>query len=240
MSESDDDVSESDYYAKRYRAAQRAGIQGRGNALLDRALERARKALRGAGPWHPGGGGHEVLEVGASSGEHLAYVDSSSFDRWTCLDVKPGVTDPELYAELSTDPRVRFVEGDAESLPFSDESFDEVVATCILHHVVNPEVVLREMRRVVRQGGTIAIALPTDPGVLNRAIKVAITYPQMRRAGVENPRLEYAREHRNHIGALIQQMRHVFQQDNLSVRYYPWRVWSWNINFFVVVTVRRL
>lgn len=232
-------MSGPDYYAIRYRAAQRSGIQGRGNAILDRAVERSRRRLAAAGTY-PRGGGRDILEVGASSGEHLQFVDSASFDSWTCLDLKPGVTDPALYAKLQADPRVCFVAGDAEALPFPDESFHQVVATCILHHVANPEIALQEMRRVARRDATIVVALPTDPGLLNRAVKVAITYPQMKRAGVANPRLEYAREHRNHIGALIEQFQHVFQRDDFAVRYLPLRFPSWNGNLLVVASARRM
>lgn len=233
---SDDAVDEPSYYADQYRAAQRSGIQGSGNALLDYAIERARTRL-GSQKSFPKVG--EVLEVGASSGEHLAFVDPESFLTWTCLDLTPGVTDPVLFSELSRDSRVRFIRGDVEALPFPDGSFDEVVATCLLHHVTDPEKALGEMRRVVRTGGGIVLALPTDPGMLNRFVKVAITYRQMRNAGVRNPRLEYAREHRNHVGGLIEQVRHVFRGDHLQVRFLPLRLPSWNLNLFVVATVRR-
>ena len=53
-----------EYYSKNYRSIQRSGIQGLGNSLIDRLIEK--KVRRQFGM--------RILEIGASSGEHLLYV----------------------------------------------------------------------------------------------------------------------------------------------------------------------
>lgn len=55
-----------------------------------------------------------------------------------------------------TDPRVRFVEGSASALPLETEAVDVLVSGFVLNFLPNPEAGLREMRRVVRTGGTVA------------------------------------------------------------------------------------
>jgi demethylmenaquinone methyltransferase/2-methoxy-6-polyprenyl-1,4-benzoquinol methylase len=58
------------------------------------------------------------------------------------------------------------VEGHAESLPFADASFDALTFTYLLRYVEDPAATLRELRRVVRPGGTIAsleFAVPRGP-----------------------------------------------------------------------------
>jgi len=130
------------------------------------------------------------------------------------------------------------VTGNAEEMPFDDDTFDLVVSTCLLAHVKEPEKVLSEIRRVVRGGGQIVIGLPTDPGILNRLVKVIITYPKMRRHGVSNPRLEYAREHINGVGNLIEMAKFLLMEDQLKFRYYPFFVRSWNANLAVVLICR--
>lgn len=45
----------------------------------------------------------------------------------------------------------------ALSLPFDDESFDVVLCTDALHHIKKYDLVLPEMRRVLRTGGTILL-----------------------------------------------------------------------------------
>jgi arsenite methyltransferase len=54
--------------------------------------------------------------------------------------------------------RVRFVLGDAEALPFPDTGFDVAVSECSLCTFPDTRRAIAELARVVRPGGTIAIA----------------------------------------------------------------------------------
>jgi demethylmenaquinone methyltransferase/2-methoxy-6-polyprenyl-1,4-benzoquinol methylase len=53
--------------------------------------------------------------------------------------------------------RVRLVEASAESLPFEDGQFDALTFTYLLRYVDDPGATLRELARVVRPGGTVAM-----------------------------------------------------------------------------------
>ena len=60
--------------------------------------------------------------------------------------------------------QIRLVEGRAEQLPFADATFDALTFTYLLRYVDDPGATLRELARVVRPGGTIAMlefGLPT-------------------------------------------------------------------------------
>jgi SAM-dependent methyltransferase len=50
-----------------------------------------------------------------------------------------------------------FVQGDILSLPFGDGVFDHFIAYSILEHVPNPEVSLKELRRVCSKGGVVSV-----------------------------------------------------------------------------------
>jgi ubiquinone/menaquinone biosynthesis C-methylase UbiE len=53
---------------------------------------------------------------------------------------------------------VRFEQGSATKLPFPDDSFDGVVTRLSIHHFDAPRLVLGEMFRVLKPGGTFVIA----------------------------------------------------------------------------------
>ena len=53
--------------------------------------------------------------------------------------------------------RIELVRGEAERLPFDDASFDGLTFTYLLRYVTAPLATLRELARVVRPGGTIAM-----------------------------------------------------------------------------------
>jgi demethylmenaquinone methyltransferase / 2-methoxy-6-polyprenyl-1,4-benzoquinol methylase len=74
---------------------------------------------------------------------------------------------PEMLAEARRrlPPEVRLVEGEADSLPFPDASFDALTFTYLFRYVGDPGGTLRELARVVRPGGTVAgleFGVPTN------------------------------------------------------------------------------
>jgi demethylmenaquinone methyltransferase/2-methoxy-6-polyprenyl-1,4-benzoquinol methylase len=64
--------------------------------------------------------------------------------------------------------RIELVRGEAERLPFEDESFDGLTFTYLLRYVEDPRATLAELARVVRPGGTIAMLEFGLPNGLSR------------------------------------------------------------------------
>jgi demethylmenaquinone methyltransferase/2-methoxy-6-polyprenyl-1,4-benzoquinol methylase len=52
---------------------------------------------------------------------------------------------------------IELLEGRAELLPFADASFDALTVTYLLRYVDDPAATIRELARVVRPGGTVAL-----------------------------------------------------------------------------------
>jgi len=74
---------------------------------------------------------------------------------------------------------------DAQVLPFLDNSFGRVIATCLLLHLQEPELALLEWRRVTENNGLITILIPTEPGLLLRLSRALLTSPKARRLGFD-------------------------------------------------------
>ena len=72
-----------------------------------------------------------------------------------------GVDRDDTYVAMARErwdaPNLRFEVGDAAALPLEDDSADVAFLHAVLQHVESPEAVLREVRRVVRPGGTVAV-----------------------------------------------------------------------------------
>jgi ubiquinone/menaquinone biosynthesis C-methylase UbiE len=115
---------------------------------------------------------------------------------------------PELLAEARSRaapfPNVEFVEGDITSLSFESASFDLVGTVSTIHHIQRPELVVAELARVTRPGGTIFVAdqiAPVDP-----------------LAALDLNRFEHARD-RSHARVLADvDLRYLFDSNDLVLR----------------------
>jgi SAM-dependent methyltransferase len=102
--------------------------------------------------------GLSVLDVGCGQGIDLCEYGLAGANV-TGIDLTP--VHVELARRnldvLSLDGTV--VEGDAENLPFPDESFDRVSSNGVLHHTPDVALALREIYRVLRPGGRAIIVV---------------------------------------------------------------------------------
>jgi ubiquinone/menaquinone biosynthesis C-methylase UbiE len=102
--------------------------------------------------------GMSLLDVGAGPGTITADLARRvSPGRVTALEPNDdaiALSRAELAAQgIDAD----FVVGDVHALDLPDDSFDVVHAHQVLQHVADPVQALREMRRVCRSGGTVAV-----------------------------------------------------------------------------------
>lgn len=89
--------------------------------------------------------GDSVLDVGCGTGYLVDRLARAHPGRsFTGIDfVVDGATRDRL-------PSVAFDEGRIEALPYADKSFDTVVCTHVLEHILDFQAALRELRRVAR------------------------------------------------------------------------------------------
>ena len=62
--------------------------------------------------------------------------------------------------EIAPDLSCTSVQGDGTRLPFTDGSFDRVIASEVMEHVPDDLAALDELTRVLRPGGTMAVTVP--------------------------------------------------------------------------------
>jgi ubiquinone/menaquinone biosynthesis C-methylase UbiE len=101
--------------------------------------------------------GERVLDVGCGTGSlsaTLARVPGVS----KIVGIDPSKGFIEYARTQVSDPRVTFEVGDAQALPYPDESFDRCMALLIVNFIPDAPKATKEMRRVTRSGGVVATA----------------------------------------------------------------------------------
>jgi len=115
-------------------------------------------------PWLPGVArferfdGQDLLEIGCGLGTDLARFAMAGA-RVTGIDLVPRhLALTRRRFELAR-LRACLTLADVERLPYPDESFDAVYSFGVLHHTPDDRAALSEIRRVLRPGGRVIIAV---------------------------------------------------------------------------------
>ena len=110
--------------------------------------------------------GDTMLDMGAGGGRH-AFEAVRRGARVVAFDL--GLDDlrqaaATLYAmEIEEKPAGigMCIQGNALQLPFADGSFDRIICSEVMEHIPDDRGAARELARVLRPGGTIAVTVPS-------------------------------------------------------------------------------
>lgn len=99
--------------------------------------------------------GHTVLDVGGGTGDIAFRILKAGGGPVTVCDINAEMlgVGQDRALDRGIINGIEWVEGDAENLPFNDQSFDAVVTAFCIRNTTHPETVLAEARRVLRPGG---------------------------------------------------------------------------------------
>jgi SAM-dependent methyltransferase len=115
--------------------------------------------------------GTRVLDVACGSG-NLAIPAARAGAVVTGVDIAPNLLEQARQRAASENLNIQFDEGDAENLPYPDAAFDVVVTMFGAMFAPRPELVAKELVRVCRPSGTIAMANWTPEGFIGQMFKV--------------------------------------------------------------------
>jgi len=102
--------------------------------------------------------GDAVLDVGSGTGA-LAAAVAAVAPSGHIVGIDPAGAYVTFARERGLGDRVEFELGDAQQLRFEDRTFDRTLSLLNLNFIPDPDKALVEMRRVTRQGGTVAAAV---------------------------------------------------------------------------------
>jgi arsenite methyltransferase len=116
-----------------------------------------------ANPWKLGRlrAGERVLDLGSGAGTDslIAAQMVGKTGHVTGIDMTPSMLGKARAAAAEMGlSNVEFVEGEAERLPFADESFDVVISNGVIDLIPDKDAVFAELNRVLAPGGRMQIA----------------------------------------------------------------------------------
>jgi len=122
--------------------------------------------------------GDRLLDLGCGFGRHafeaarrgaaVVALDAGSDEVAKVRDTLGAMVEA---GELGPDHPAAAVQGNALALPFPDGAFDRVIASEVLEHIPDDLAAMRELSRVLRPGGTMAVTVPRfGPEAVNWAL----------------------------------------------------------------------
>lgn len=128
-----------------------------------------------------------VLDVAAGNG-NASLAAARRFARVVSTDYVPHLLDKGAARAKAEGMNIDFRQADAEALPFDDGSFDVAMSTFGAMFTPEHERAARELLRVVRRGGRIAMANWTPEGFIGELFRLIGSHLPPP-AGVKNPTL---------------------------------------------------
>jgi ubiquinone/menaquinone biosynthesis C-methylase UbiE len=118
----------------------------------------------------------EVLEVGAGTGRlTISLIHSGA--KVTALDISSQM----LEILRNKNSKLEVIVGDAENLPFTDNTFDVVIGAFLIVHLKDPKIFFDEAYRVLKDGGRLIVTNinqkeAPEIKIKNGTIKIASYY----------------------------------------------------------------
>ncbi len=95
----------------------------------------------------------KLLDAACGSGYILSSLPKSSVG----IEINPR----HVKAAKKNAPDAKVIKGDIENIPFEESSFDVIIATEIFEHLPDSGAVVSELWRVLKQGGSLIVTVPS-------------------------------------------------------------------------------
>jgi ubiquinone/menaquinone biosynthesis C-methylase UbiE len=112
-----------------------------------------------------------VLDVATGSG-NAALAAARRGCQVVGIDYVPALLERARQRAAAEAVEVTFVDGDAEAIPFENETFDVVASVFGAMFAPNQEQTARELARVCRRGGRIGLVAHTPEGFIGQLFKI--------------------------------------------------------------------
>jgi len=111
------------------------------------------------------GEAHRILDIGCGPAHLLSVLDPKARHEYVGIDIARNA-----LPRSTSDGPVHFLLGNAESLPFSGNTFDVIVVSHLIEHLHHVAQFLTECSRLLRHDGRLIIATPNAASPLKNPV----------------------------------------------------------------------
>ena len=133
--------------------------------------------------------GLDLVDVGTGTGGNVAVPAARRGAKVVGLDIAPELFEHARRRAAEAGVDIEWVEGDAQDMPFADESFDRVISTFGAMFAPDHERAAAELVRVCRRGGRVAMTTWVTHGYAGEIFKLTGSFLPPPPAGVQPPPL---------------------------------------------------
>lgn len=106
-----------------------------------------------------------LLDVGCGTGQMLRFLRQTRPEAFELTGIDRAEAMVRVARDVvGDDPQIRLLQARVERLPFASGSYDVVLAMGVLEYVTSVEVAIREIARVLRDGGTAVLTMQNPLG----------------------------------------------------------------------------
>lgn len=106
--------------------------------------------------------GDTIVDIGCGSGVQLEEIGRKEFTRALGIDVNLNAV---LYGRKKGLKNTDFIIADAQHLPLKASSVDQIVCAEIIEHIKEPNHLIQEISRILKEGGEVVITTPNDRSI---------------------------------------------------------------------------
>jgi len=177
---------------------------------------------------------NSILDVGCGSG-WVAKEFLPKGKQVYSLDIS--VTNPSIVRKLYPNEKHFGVAADSFYLPFSNDSFDCVIASEIIEHVFDPAGFIKELFRVVKKGGDLIITTPYKEKII---YYLCIHCNQKTPANAHIHSFDEMKLESLYSGKDLESFKHeafgnkalIFLRMHVILKFFPFWVWKLKDKFF--------
>ncbi|WP_031434681.1 class I SAM-dependent methyltransferase [Methylomarinum vadi] len=160
----------------------------------------------------------KLLDIGCGRGHSLKLLDERfSPESINAIEIDPTLLPEAIMHGRQCSARVAIAAGNAECLPYMDNSFDLLFCHQSFHHLIEHEQAMREFYRVLKPGGVLLFAESCRKFIHSPVIRLLFRHPM----DVQKTSEQYL--------ALIQATGFSVAPETISKPYLWWSRWDLGI-----------